>query len=240
MSHDEHAQHDHASHHASHHEEIERLIAHVPIFSGLSAEEVADLATRVRPRNYPAGEQLYGAGDTNPNLLIIHTGRVKIYRLSESGHEQVIRVLGPGDFLGEASFLTAEPMDHFAVTVQPGEICALHAKDLRAHMLRSPSVAVTMLATLSHRLESTEEQLSSLTSETAGRRVAGYLLNLDREGNGSRVRLPISKKDVASQLGLTPETLSRKLAQFEDAGLIRVTGRHVELVDANGLRAAEH
>ncbi len=236
MTDDHHAQHDHPSHQ----EEIERLISHVPIFSGLSPEDVADLATRVRPRNYPAGEQLYGAGDANPNLLIIHTGSVKIYRLSESGHEQVIRVLGPGDFLGEASFLTAEPMDHFAVTVQSGEICALNAKDLRAHMLRSPSVAVTMLATLSRRLESTEEQLSSLTSETAGRRVAGYLLGLDREADGTRVRLPVAKKDVASQLGLTPETLSRKLAQFEDGGLIRVNGRHVEILDAHGLRTARH
>lgn len=235
---------EHAGHGAAHTpgeaelREIEQLIANVPIFSGLGDADIARLATHVRPRHYSPNTQLYGAGDTNPNLLVIHTGRVKIYRLSESGHEQVIRILGPGDFLGESSFLTSEPTDHFAVTVEAGEICSLNARDLREYLMNSPSVAVTMLATLSSRLGTTEELVSSLTGESAARRVAGYLLGLYRETGRSRVTLPVSKKDVASQLGLTPETLSRRLAQLEAAGLIRVDGRDIHLLDIGQLASA--
>ena len=227
------------AHSDNHLHEIEELIANVPLFSGLGRDDITQLARRVRPRNYGKNEQLYGAGEPTANLFVIHTGRVKIYRLAESGHEQVIRVLGPGEFLGEASFLSGEPMDHFAVTVEPGEICSLHARDLGNHVLASPSVAMTMLSTLSRRLESTEQLVSSLTSESAGRRVAGYLLGLSREAGSRRVTLPVAKKDVASQLGLTPETLSRKLAQFEDAALVALSGSTIDILDASGLEFTE-
>lgn len=222
-----------------HDQELARLVAGVPLFRGLPAEEIAGLATKVRPRDYPAGEQLYGAGEVSENLFIIHTGSVKIYRLAESGHEQVIRLLGPGDFLGETSFLTSEPMDHFAATVQGGEICSLSARDLREHVLRSPVVAIAMLDTLSRRLGSTEQLVSSLPSETAGRRVAGYLQGLARERGGAIARLPAAKKDVASQLGLTPETFSRNLTRFADAGLVEVDGRSIRILDPAGLAAVE-
>lgn len=224
---------------SAHLHEIEQLISRVPIFSALAPDQVAQLATRVRPRHYAAGEQLYGAGERNPSLYVIHTGRVKVTRLSESGREQVVRVLGPGDFLGEASVLTGEPMDHFAVTVEAGEICSLHPRDLRDHLLSTPSVAVTMLATLSRRLGSTEEQLRAVTGDSAGRRVADYLLRLTADAGRSTVRLPVAKKDVASQLGITPETLSRKLTQLEDAGLVRLDGSSIQVLDEAALRAAE-
>lgn len=218
---------------------LEHLVSQVPIFSHLNPEELREIAARVRPRRHPRDTQLFGAGDDNPNLMIIHSGWVKVYRLAESGREQVIRVLGAGDFLGEATFMSDHTADAFAVTLQDSEICSLHRDDMRDYLLRSPGVAYKMLETLSRRLESTENQLSSVTGEEAGHRVAGYLTQL-AEGSGTgSVTLPISKKDVASYLGMTPETLSRRLAAFEEAGWLRLVGnRRVDILDASALSGA--
>jgi CRP/FNR family transcriptional regulator len=215
---------------------LEELVAQVPIFSQLKPDELREVAARVRLRRHPSGTQLFRAGGDNPNLMIIHSGWVKVYRLAESGHEQVVRVLGVGDFLGEATFMSDRTADNFAVTLQDSEICSLHRDDMRDYLLRSPSVAYKMLKTLSSRLESTESQLSSVTGEEAGHRVAGYLTRLADESGTGRVTLPISKKDVASYLGMTPETFSRRLAAFEEAGWLRLLGnRRVDVLDESAL-----
>ncbi len=219
------------------HDELESLVARVPIFAGLNPEQISEIASRVRPRIVPRNEQLYGAGELNPYLRIIHTGSVKVYRITESGHEQVIRVLGPGDFLGEKALISPSASDHFALTLEESEICSLDHQDIREYLLRYPSVAFTMLETLSARLDSTEDQVSSMVGEDAGSRVAAYLVGLSDENQRSSIELPITKKDVASYLGVTPETLSRKLALFEDNGWIRLQGhRRIDLLDIEALR----
>lgn len=219
-----------------HDHSLEHLVSLVPIFSKLDAGELHEVATRVRPRVHSRGEQLYGAGDDNPHLMIIHSGWVKVSRLTESGHEQVIRVLGVGDFLGEATFMGGGTADHYAVTLEESEICSLHRDDMRDYLSRSPSVAYKMLETLSKRLGSTEVQLSSVTGEEAGHRVASYLMRLAQESKSNRVTLPISKKDVASYLGMKPETFSRRLARLEEADVVRLSGnRGIDILNPHEL-----
>lgn len=215
---------------------LEELVARVPIFSKLEPEQLREVAARVKPRHHVSHEQLYGAGEVNPSLMILHSGQVKIYRITESGHEQLIRVLEAGDFLGDTSFMSGATSDHFAVTLTEAEICTFHHDDIRDYLLRFPSVAVTMLETLSDRLGRTEQQLSSMVGENAEHRVAHYLLDVAETQGRSSILLPMAKKDVASYLGLTPETLSRRLAQFEEAGWIRLhPRRRVDLLDHDAL-----
>lgn len=215
---------------------LAELVARVPIFSQLTDEQLSEVAARVRPKHFKRNEQLYSAGDTNPSLMILHSGRVKIYRITESGHEQLLRVLEAGDFLGETTFMSGSTTDHFAAVVEDADICTFHHDDIRDYLLRFPSVAVTMLETMSARLGRTEHQLSSLAGEDAEHRVAHYLLDLAESQGRSTLQLPIAKKDIASYLGLTPETLSRRLAQFEEAGWIaQHPKRRVDLLDLDAL-----
>lgn len=215
---------------SNHHPEgvsLKDLVARVPLFRELNDDELSEVVARVRPRHYSRGESLYQAGDSNSSLMILHSGKVKVYRILESGHEQLIRVLGPGEFLGGTSFLSGTPVDHFAATTEDAEICTFHHDDIRNYLLQHPSVAFTMLETLSQRLDETEQQLSSLVGDDAERRVADYLLGLMRAAGTRQFTLPIAKKDIASYLGLTPETLSRRLAQFESRGWISQLPRRV-------------
>lgn len=229
----------HGHHHHGHDDggdPRDQCVALVPIFSHLDPAEIHEVATTARQKVFGRNEQLYGAGDQNQYLLIIHRGRVKIHRSVESGHEQLIRVLKPGDFIGETAFIGGSPMDHYATTLEESEICVLHRDDVRRHLLNYPMITYKMLEAVSNRLERTEHMVNSLTGEDVEHRIAAYLVELADDAGTTSIRLPISKKDLASYLGTTPETLSRKLAHFEDAGWIRQDGqRRIDLVDYNSL-----
>ena len=95
-------------------------VRRVPIFQGLSPAQQREVATYARPTGVGSGEQLYAAGQAVSQLLVVHSGRVKISRLSADGHEQIVRVLEPGDFVGEAAFVDGTRPDHFAVALEPG------------------------------------------------------------------------------------------------------------------------
>lgn len=214
-------------------------MALVPIFNHLEPEEIHEVATTARQKVFGRNERLYSAGDQNPYLLIIHRGRVKIHRSVESGHEQLIRVLEPGDFIGETAFISGGEMDHYATTLEECEICVLHRDDVRRHLLKYPAITYKMLEAVSNRLGRTEHMVNSLTGEDVEHRIAAYLVDLADEAGATSIRLPISKKDLASYLGTTPETLSRKLAQFENAGWIRQEGhRRVVILDYSSLELA--
>lgn len=215
----------------------ELCVARVPLFQGLSHDEQLEVAMVATPTQVERDEQIYAAGSTTAQLMVVHTGQVKISRLSADGHEQIVRVLGPGDFVGESAFLTGARPDHFAVALQEGSMCVFRHADLGRLMQEHPSVGMRMLQTVSRRLDQTEHRLAAAVSVDVSARLADYLLGLPARHVGGRqeVRLPLAKKDIASLLDTTPESLSRQLRRLGDAGVIESKGRRVVLSDVDAL-----
>ena len=117
----------------------------VPLFAGLPADDrrwVADVAVT---RHYQRGEQVHRPGQ-RPALRIVHTGRVKVRRINESGAEQLLRILFPGDFHGETSLLTGRPVDSWAEALYPAEVCVLSADQVERLLRERPEVAMRMLS----------------------------------------------------------------------------------------------
>lgn len=195
-------------------------VATVPIFQDLEADVQAEIAERLIHRRLQAGETLAMPGDEGA-LRVVRSGRLRQSRITESGNEQLLRVLAHGDFSGEAAVLTGSPEEVYSVAITDAEVCVLAARDLQPILAQHPSVSISMLAQLAERLASTEEQLAQITGRSAAARLGEYLAGLvaDRPA-GQPIALPMSKKDLASFLGTTPETLSRRLRAFEDDGLI--------------------
>ena len=215
-------------------------VAIVPLFQGLSPEEQDEVATHARPIRRMRGEAIHRPGDDVSHLLVVHKGRVKISHLAPNGHEQLLRVLEPGDFIGETAFVTGSRPDDWATALVDVELCSFDHSDLGALVAQYPDIAVRMLHTVTSRLDAAERLIADLTSADVESRLAGYLMGLPANHQDGRlvVRLPLAKKDIASLLGTTPETLSRKLAAFTDAGLITVRGRDVAITDPAGLESA--
>ena len=210
----------------------------VPVFAGLSAEEQLEVGRFARPVHVEAGDVVARAGERSPRLFVVHTGRLKVRRTSADGHESIVRVAGPGEAVGEESFLTGAPPDADTVALEASRLCAFDHADLAALLQQMPGIGVGMLRALAEKLTSAERMVAALTSSDVETRVAAYLLDLPAtwDGGHARVRLPMPKHQVAAYLGTTPETLSRRLAALERDGLVELgPGRDVVILDPAGL-----
>ena len=218
---------------------VDSCVSRVPIFADLSVQDQQRVEELARPTYLRAGESAYGAHDDLSQLMVLHTGRLKVFRLSADGSEQLIRVLGPGDFTGETSVFTGQRSDDYATALGECQLCVFRHDDLEGLIRTHPEIGLKLLARVSARLSDTEYRLNSLTSRDVESRLADYLLGLASAWRGgvATVTLPVAKKDVASLLDTTPESLSRALKSLERQGLIVVgAGLSVSITQSDRLQ----
>lgn len=210
----------------------------VPIFSNLTYEEMMEVARITREKNFEKGEMIYTAGDKGDKLYVIHSGKVKITRFTDSGKEQVIRVLGPGDFMGELSIFSPLPLTDNGEALSQTVACMIDGKKLKELMKKYPAIAFKVMEELSQRLEKAEHLIENISLHGVERRLALTLINMANEKG--EVSLKMSKRDFASHLGMSQETLSRKLTVFQDMGIIKLIGhRRIILLDIEALEKIE-
>lgn len=210
-------------------------VSRVPIFKHLAPQELSMIADKAHMRVYQRGEFIHRAGELSDKLFIVHKGKVKVYRLSESGKGQLVRILSPGDFAGETLF-SGTPQDSYAEAVQLSEVCTIYQTDMQALLIQYPGIGLHVLAELSRRLDVSEKQTATIATASINARLADYLANQAELANSDSYQLPMSRKDLASFLGTTPETVSRRLGEFEEAGWIIQTGqRQIKILDLDAL-----
>ncbi|HOY90008.1 MAG TPA: Crp/Fnr family transcriptional regulator, partial [Bacillota bacterium] len=162
---------------------VPNCIESVPIFSSITEEELLKITAITTDRTYQKGEMVYLQGDEGGKLYVLHKGRVKITRLGTSGKEQVIRVLGPGAFMGELSLLSPVPMTDNAEALETTTMCMIDGKELKGLMLENPSIALKIIEELSRRLESVEELVEDINLLSVEQRLAQVLLKLAGDGD---------------------------------------------------------
>lgn len=197
----------------------------VPIFSHLNLDEQNEISMLATVRKLSKGEVLYNMGDVGSSLFVVHKGKIKISRHNEEGNEQVIRILNSGDFLGEELLFLNTHTENFAVAIDDSAICVLEGTKLKKHILDKPQIGIRIISELSQRLSETESKLESYNLDLTEKRIVTSILELSLDSH--QLKLPYSKADWASMLGMTPETLSRKLAKLKNQNLIELDGQRV-------------
>lgn len=195
----------------------------VPIFDKLNEDEKKEIAYISNSKRYDKGETIYNQGDVSQDLYIVHKGKVKISRFSKEGKEQVLRTLEPGSFMGELSLFLEDEHADFATVLEETEICHLDGSQFKALLMSMPSISLKLLKEISKRLEDTEDTLESIGVLSVEARIIQKLLELSHKQD--HFELPYSKKDMASLLGMSSETLSRKLRELESLNLIQLEGQ---------------
>ncbi|MFC6206018.1 Crp/Fnr family transcriptional regulator [Levilactobacillus tongjiangensis] len=226
---------DHAHQHEHSIERELECVSQVPIFQRLADEQLISVAQVTRPIHADKGGTVFSTGEVSQTLYIVNTGQVRLYHLGDDGREQVLRVLNPGDFIGEIALFTDEVHSSYAEATKKTELCTISRQSLTKLIAGMPELSMNLLGALADRLKSAERQATLLAIPDALPRLAGYLQELSGHQAGT-FDLPMSKQDLAAYLGMTPESLSRKFRQLTTDGVIETVGRRqVRVTDADEL-----
>jgi CRP-like cAMP-binding protein len=223
------------------HVKVQAFLINLPLFRGLSPEEIDRIALGTREVRAPRGEILFHKGDPCNGFHVVVHGQIKLAFASPSGAEKVVDIIGPGQSFGEALMFMEKAYIVYAQSLADSMLLHVGKETVFAEIDRDPKFARKMIAGLSWRLHGLLSDVEGYCLNSGVQRVIGYLLR--EEGRGApagpemTVTLPVSKGVLASRLNLTPEHFSRILHHLSRAGLIAVEGRQVHIADIERLRA---
>jgi CRP/FNR family transcriptional regulator len=200
------------------------------------------LAERTVRKLFSSGELLFSEGEPCKGLNIISSGKVRIFKTSVNGREQVLAVEGPGESVAELPVFDGGPYPASAVAVENTEIAFISRKDFQAYCLEHPEVSLKVLAVVGARLRRLVGIIEELSFTTIRQRLVSTLVRLAQsEGNrtarGVEFVLPASHQELANQLGTVRELISRNLTRLQAEGLLEVDARQIVVKDLKGLAA---
>jgi CRP/FNR family transcriptional regulator len=213
-----------------------RLIANVLFFKGLSDDELATIQQIASPRVFRRNQLVFSDGEEGKGFFLIVSGKVKVFKLSPEGKEQILHILGPGEPLGQVAVFAGDSFPANAQAIADSRLLFFPRRAFVDLIQSRPSLALNMLAIMSNRLREFTVQIENISLKEVPARLASYLLYLSGEHEGTDLlRLTISKAQLASIIGTIPETLSRILSRMSALGLIQVKGREIRLLDRERL-----
>jgi CRP/FNR family transcriptional regulator len=215
---------------------IRQVISSSGLFQGLPERDIDEIMAIVVEKKYQRGQNIFFEGDPGNGFYMVSEGKVKIFKMSLGGKEQILHIFGEGEPFGEVPVFHGQPFPASAEALVKSSVLFFPRQKFVELVERNPSIALNMLAVLSMRLRRFTSQIENLSLKEVPARLAGYLLYLlEEQGQQDSVELEISKGQLASLLGTIPETLSRIFAKMSEEGLIEVVGRRINILDRQRL-----
>ena len=212
------------------------VISTIPLFDGLPADQLEAIKKIAIEKQVNKGEIIVSEGDEGKGFFVIAEGRVKVFKVSTEGKEQILHIFGPGQPFGEVPVFEGQRFPANAQAIERSQVLFLPRAAIVGLIAANPSLALNMLAIMSKKLRQFAVQIENLSLKEMPARLASHLIFLALEqGQDEVVTLNISKGQLASILGTIPETLSRIFAKLSGNNLIRVEGKKITLLDRSGL-----
>jgi len=212
------------------------VISTIPLFNGLPEDQLEAIKKIAIEKQINKGEIVVSEGDEGRGFFVIVEGRVKVFKVSAEGKEQILHIFGPGQPFGEVPVFAGQRFPANAQAIDKTKALFFPRVAFVGLITANPSLALNMLAEMSKKLRLFAVQIENLSLKEMPARLASYLIHLaDEQDQKEVVTLKISKGQLASILGTIPETLSRIFAKLSGNNLIRVEGKKITLLDRDAL-----
>ncbi len=201
------------------------LLRKCPLFAGLKEEDLKRIRAISTLRHVHKREILFSDGQEAKGFYVVLNGKVKLYKISPDGKEQILHIVSAPDAFAEAALFLEGSYPAFAEAMSAGELLYIPKKDFIQLVEKNPQLSINMIVSLSQYLKRFASLIEELSLKEVSSRIAKYLIDLSlkrsREGKDpNEVELDLSKAQLASKLGTISETLSRTLGKMKARGII--------------------
>lgn len=213
----------------------------VPIFENLDCNELEEIVEEIEHKTFDKGTMIFSEGSEANTLFFINEGKIKLYKYNKDGKEQILHILTNGDFFGELDLIKSSTYKFNAKAMDNAKICTLKKSEVKNIIMKKPEIAIKLLESVGERLAAIENLAQNLSTNDVDARIAYLLINLmdkysEEEDGKKLIKLPLSREDMANYIGVTRETISRKLKKLEEEELIQLIGtKKIVILDEDGL-----
>ncbi|MDO4778919.1 MAG: Crp/Fnr family transcriptional regulator [Tissierellia bacterium] len=207
----------------------------IPLLTYLTEEEFSLMNSNFEVLNFKKGEHIFRAGDPAKKMFIIYDGFMKIMMNLSDGREQLLYLYKKGDFVGGLNLLSGDHYVYNGIALKDSIVITISHHDFTNVLLKNNAFLISVLEKSYERIRRSEALVDRLSVINADLKVAKVLLNLikfhgTKTDEGIIINLHINQEELGSFSGITRETMSRKLRQFEEMGIIKILSRKQILI----------
>ncbi len=214
-------------------------LSRCPIFGRLAPEDLQHLASGMRQLHVRAGAPVFRDGQPCEGFYVVLAGSVRVFKLSAEGRQRILHIVRPPFSFAEAAMFGTGAYPASAEAIEASDLVLVRREPFLRLLRERHEAALRLFESLSIWLRRLLDHLENETFLNARAKLATYLLREARRSGVTegpcRVKLTLARKDIAAQLGMAPETLSRAQADLEARNLIHPAGRVINLTDVTAL-----
>ena len=218
---------------------ISEILRRLEFFQGVGAETLQQLSAGARQIQVRRNEEIFHKGMPAETLHIVVSGQIKVFLTQPNASEKVVALVEHGQSFGVASVWLGGAYLADAVANKDSYLLTLERGMLKRLACVDCALTSRLMDAVSQQVVDLMRNLESCMPKSAQQRVACYFTQrrLSTIGDSFDVRLPTTKREIATKLNLTQETFSRVLRQLAAEGIISVKGRDIRVLSAERLTA---
>ncbi len=214
----------------------------VPFFAVLPREELKALSSHCVVRRVAKDELLVSEGDPCEGLFVIQAGAIKLFKMADTGREQVLTIERAGSTVGDLPLFDGGNFPASAAALEDSTLLYLPKREFLDLCRQDSQVAFAVIRTLATRFRYLTSLVEELSLKEVSHRLARFLRDRAlkqgvRTRRGIEFPLEDTNQEIGAEIGTVRDLVSRNLRRFVDRGILRLERRKVIILDMAELEA---
>lgn len=211
-------------------------------FSSLKAlnkDELLRMAECKTSYTIKKGEPIFEEGEVTNGIYCIKDGVCKLSKLSDNGKDQIVKLVKPGELLGQRSMISDEPANLSAVALEDMEVCFIPRSEVMQFFTQNNQFSMNVMRTICDDLKGADDHMVNMAQKTVRQRLAETLIYLEDtfgKNEDGTLRIQLSREELAGMIGTATESCIRLLSELNKSEYIELIGKKIKLLDKNKLK----